>query len=158
MKKIIFTFFLFLVFLAFTLSSTESRNFEFYRGNISIDELFKKYPLFKKSHDNHITSELSALKIDEIKVVIFFGTWCHDSKRELPKALRIFKDIGISNENIELIAVGLDKKEPLGRAAKLNLLYTPTIIFFRESNEIGRIIEKPVRSLEEDIESIISSI
>jgi hypothetical protein len=64
----------------------------------------------------------------------------------------------MNDENIELIAVGLDKKEPLGRAAKLNLMYTPTLIFFRGSKEIGRIIEKPVLSLEEDIELIISSI
>jgi thiol-disulfide isomerase/thioredoxin len=102
--------------------------------------------------------ELSKLKDDDINVVVFFGTWCHDSKRELPKALKIFNKIGMNDENIELIAVGLDKKDPLGRAAKLNLMYTPTLIFFRGSKEIGRIIEKPVISLEKDIELIISSI
>jgi hypothetical protein len=37
-------------------------------------------------------------------------------------------------------------------------MYTPTLIFFRGSKEIGRIIEKPVISLEKDIELIISSI
>jgi thiol-disulfide isomerase/thioredoxin len=112
----------------------------------------------KKGFDNYVPLELSMLKDDDINVVVFFGTWCHDSKRELPKALKIFNKIGMNDENIELIAVGLDKKEPLGRAAKLNLMYTPTLIFFRGSKEIGRIIEKPVLSLEKDIELIISSI
>ena len=127
-------------------------------GSIEIEELFSEYSIFKKGYDNYVPSELSALKDDDIKVVVFFGTWCHDSKRELPKALKIFNVIGINDENIELIAVDLNKKEPLGRAAKLNLVYTPTLIFFRESKEIGRIIEKPDISLEKDIELIISSI
>jgi thiol-disulfide isomerase/thioredoxin len=127
-------------------------------GSIEIEELFSEYSIFKKGFDNYVPLELSMLKDDDINVVVFFGTWCHDSKRELPKALKIFNKIGMNDENIELIAVGLDKKEPLGRAAKLNLMYTPTLIFFRGSKEIGRIIEKPVLSLEKDIELIISSI
>lgn len=129
-----------------------------HRGSIEISELFNKHPIFKTGYDNYVPSDFSVLKYDDISVVIFFGTWCHDSKRELPKALKIFNEIGINDENIELIAVGLDKKEPQGRAAKLKLMYTPTLIFFRGSQEIGRIIEKPVISLEKDIALIISSI
>ena len=129
-----------------------------HHGSIEIEELFSEYSIFKKDYDDYVPSDLSALNNDDIKVIVFFGTWCHDSKRELPRALKIFNEIGINDENIELIAVDLNKKEPLGRAAKLNLLYTPTLIFFRGSKEIGRIIEKPVISLEKDIELIISSI
>ena len=129
-----------------------------YRGSIEIEELFSEYSIFKTGYDNYVPSDFSVLKHDDVSVVIFFGTWCHDSKRELPKALKIFNEIGINDENIELIAVGLDKKEPQGRAAKLRLMYTPTLIFFRGSQEIGRIIEKPVISLEKDIALIISSI
>ena len=129
-----------------------------HRGSIEIEELFSEYSVFKTGYDNYVPSDFSVLKYDDISVVIFFGTWCHDSKRELPKALKIFNEIGINVENIELIAVGLDKKEPQGRAAKLKLMYTPTLIFFRGSQEIGRIIEKPVISLEKDIALIISSI
>ena len=129
-----------------------------HNGNIEVEELFSKFSVFKVGYDDYVPSEVKELKDDNVKVVIFFGTWCHDSKREIPKALKIFNDIGINDKNIELIAVGLDKKEHLGRASKLNLVYTPTLIFFRGSKEIGRIIEKPVISLEKDIELIISSI
>ena len=129
-----------------------------HNGNIEVEELFSKFSVFKVGYDDYVPSEVKKLKDDNVKVVIFFGTWCHDSKREIPKALKIFNDIGINDKNIELIAVGLDKKEHLGRASKLNLVYTPTLIFFRGSKEIGRIIEKPVISLEKDIELIISSI
>jgi len=153
---------LILIVLLFLISCSANEHIETinkqHHGSIEIQELFSEYSIFKKGYDNYVPSELSALKDDDIKVVVFFGTWCHDSKRELPKALKIFNEIGINNENIELIAVGLNKKEPLGRAAKLNLIYTPTLIFFRGSKEIGRIIEKPVISLEKDIELIISTI
>ena len=155
MKLLQITFFVFLISCSAN-EKIENKNKQ-HRGSIEIEELFSEYSIFKKGFENYVPLELIKLKDDDVSVVVFFGTWCHDSKRELPKALKIFNEIGINNENIELIAVGLDKKEPLGRAAKLNLMYTPTIIFFRESKEIGRIIEKPVRSLEEDIESIISS-
>ena len=155
MKLLQITFFVFLI----SCSANEKieTKIKQHRGSIEIEELFYEYPIFKKGYDNYVPLQLSTLKYDDINVVVFFGTWCHDSKRELPKALKIFNEIGINDENIELVAVGIDKKEPEGRAAKLNLMYTPTIIFFRESKEIGRIIEKPVRSLEKDIESIISS-
>ena len=132
-----------------TTSNEHQKNLHF--GNIEIEELFYEYPIFKKGYDNYVPLQLNTVKYDDINVVVFFGTWCHDSKRELPKALKIFNKIGINDENIELVAVGLDKKEPLGRAAKLNLMYTPTLIFFRGSKEIGRIIEKQVISLEKDI-------
>jgi thiol-disulfide isomerase/thioredoxin len=156
MKILQITFFVFLI----SCSANEKieTKIKQHRGSIEIEELFYQYPIFKKGYDNYVPLQLSTLKYDDINVVVFFGTWCHDSKRELPKALKIFNKIGINDENIELIAVGLDKKEPLGRAAKLNLMYTPTLIFFRGSKEIGRIIEKPVISLEKDIELIISSI
>ena len=155
MKLFQITFFIFLI----SCSANEKieTKIKQHRGSIEIKELFYEYPIFKKGYDNYVPLQLSTLKYDDINVVVFFGTWCHDSKRELPKALKIFNEIGINDENIELVAVGLDKKEPQGRAAKLKIIYTPTIIFFRESKEIGRIIEKPVRSLEKDIESIISS-
>ena len=153
---------LILIVLLFLISCSANEKIETinkqHHGSIEIQELFSEYSIFKKGYDNYVPSELSALKDDDIKVVVFFGTWCHDSKRELPKALKIFNLIGMNDENIELIAVDLNKKEPLGRAAKLNLVYTPTLIFFRESKEIGRIIEKPDISLEKDIELIISSI
>tara|TARA_B100000035_G_scaffold230239_1_gene198399 strand:- start:86 stop:610 length:525 start_codon:yes stop_codon:yes gene_type:complete len=148
---------LLLIFSHFVNAMDESINKQ-HLGSIEIEELFSEHSIFKKGYDKYLPSGLSALKHDDISIIIFFGTWCHDSKRELPKALKIFNEIGINDKNIELIAVGLDKKEPQGRAAKLNLLYTPTLIFFRGSKEIGRIVEKPAISLEKDIELIISSI
>ena len=156
MKLLQITYFIFLISCSAN-ERIENINKQ-HRGSIEISELFNKHPIFKTGYDNYVPSDFSVLKYDDISVVIFFGTWCHDSKRELPKALKIFNEIGINDENIELIAVGLDKKEPQGRAAKFNLMYTPTLIFFRGSQEIGRIIEKPVISLEKDIALIISSI
>ena len=156
MKLLQITFFVFLISCSAN-EKIENKNNQ-HRGSIEIEELFYEYPIFKKGYDDYVPLQLNTVKYDDINVVVFFGTWCHDSKRELPKALKIFNKIGINDENIELVAVGLDKKEPLGRAAKLNLMYTPTLIFFRGSKEIGRIIEKPVISLEKDIELIISTI
>ena len=153
-----FRLIIFLVLIPFVAKGKNEFSNNHQLGSISVPELLENYEIFKRGYESYIPAEFGEMSIEGINVKIFFGTWCHDSKREVPKALKIFNDIGINDENIELIAVGLDKKEPLGRASKLNLMYTPTLIFFRGSKEIGRIIEKPVISLEKDIELIISSI
>lgn len=150
--------FLSLFLLSCLVYGEKNQHIDHFTGNITITELFESYKEFEKSYDNYIPANFGEISIEGLNVKIFFGTWCHDSKRELPRLLKIFKQIGIEDANIELIAVGTNKKEPQGRATKLNLVYTPTLIFFRGSQEIGRIIEKPVISLEKDIALIISPI
>ena len=138
--------------------SKENLSIEHHVGNITIPELFETYDVFKKGYENYIPTNFDEISIEGVSAKIFFGTWCHDSKRELPRLLKIFKQIGIEDENIELIAVGINKKEPQGRATELGLSYTPTFIFFYRAEEIGRIIEKPKLSLETDIAEILSGI
>ena len=83
-----------------------------------------------------------------------FGTWCHDSKREVPRMLRILDSIGMPFEKISLIAVDIRKSEPGGRGKLFNIKRTPTFIFFKEGEEVGRIIERPDVNLESDLKKI----
>lgn len=136
----------------------ENLSIEHHVGNITIAELFETYGVFERGYKNYVPANLDKTSIKGVSVKILFGTWCHDSKRELPRLLKIFKQIGIEDANIELIAVGINKKEPQGIATELGLIYTPTFIFFRETEEVGRIIEKPKLSLELDIARILSGI
>ena len=155
MKKNIFLFLLLFVLPACTLPNSQTKNFEFHKGNITIDELFNKYPVFSIQPELEIINSEFSIE-DDIKVLIFFGTWCHDSKRELPRLFKILQSYGLSDNNLELIAVGPDKRDPLNRAEDYNLLYTPTIVFLKDSKEVGRIVEKPKKSLEIDIVEILS--
>ena len=47
------------------------------------------------------------------------------------------------------------KEEPEGRAKALDVRFTPTFIFFSDDVELGRIIERPVQSLQADIAAMV---
>ena len=79
---------------------------------------------------------------------VLFGTWCHDSQREIPKLLRMLEDINLKPEKISLIGLDYDKNEPLNRGEMLGVKRTPTIIFYKDEIEIGRIEETPKIMLE----------
>ena len=74
----------------------------------------------------------------------------------MPRLFKILQSYGLSDNNLELIAVGPDKRDSFNRAADYNLIYTPTIVFLKDSKEVGRIVEKPKKSLEIDIVEILS--
>jgi thiol-disulfide isomerase/thioredoxin len=90
---------------------------------------------------------------------IFMGTWCGDSKREVPAMLKILNEIGFDSVDISLITVGnnaeLYKKSPQGEELGKNIVRVPTFIIYDKKKEIGRIIEYPVESLERDLLKIL---
>ena len=78
------------------------------------------------------------------------GTWCHDSKREVPRAIKLFNLLALDNEKIKIVALNKQKKGYFKNYKSFNIKRTPTIIFFKNGKEIGRIIERPSESIEED--------
>lgn len=121
-------------------------------GDIQIQNLFTEYPLFKFRYDNYeVTDRINLSDLEDISVVIIFGTWCHDSKREVPRMLRILDSAGVGTEQLSLIGVDINKTEPKGREKLYNLRNTPTLILLRNGKEVGRIIERPNVSLEADL-------
>ena len=121
-------------------------------GDIQIQNLFTEYPLFKFRYDNYeVTDQINLSDLEDISVVIMFGTWCHDSKREVPRMLRILDSAGVGTEKISLIGVDTKKAEPKGREKLYNLRNTPTLILLKNGKEVGRIIERPNVSLEADL-------
>jgi len=98
------------------------------------------------------------LKGYELK--LFLGTWCGDSKREMPRIIKILKEAKFPIENLEIIALdrrkGFYKKSPGGEEKGLNISKVPTLIFFKNGKEVNRIVESPIASLEEDILSILN--
>ena len=57
-------------------------------------------------------------------------------------------DIHLKPEMISLIGLDYQKNEPLNRGKILGVKRTPTIIFYKDETEIGRIEETPKMMLE----------
>ena len=89
-------------------------------------------------------------------ITVVMGTWCGDSKLQVPHFYKIVDALGIPEKNITLICVDGDKKAENGLIDNLNIERVPTFIFSREGKELGRIIESPRKSLEQDMLAILT--
>lgn len=131
---------------------------EINRNDLLTDDFISWYT------DNYNNLKLDSSNISTIKnnisandaIIVVLGTWCIDSKREIPHLFKILDTVGFDYKKINIIAVDLGKKAGNIDIKNLDIIRIPTIIYMRDNNEIGRIIEKPVVSLEEDLISFIT--
>ncbi len=93
-------------------------------------------------------------------ITVFMGTWCGDSKREVPRFYKILEELDFPLDRITMVAVNNQrdfyKQSPGGEHEGLNIHRVPTFIFYKEGEEINRIVESPKTTLEEDILAILS--
>ncbi|OJJ20087.1 hypothetical protein BKI52_16575 [marine bacterium AO1-C] len=110
---------------------------------------------YKAYEVNNQELKLDKKDLKNLKIKIFLGTWCGDSKREVPRFLKVAAQLGIAPSQIEMIALKRDRKSPDGEYKGLNIHHVPTFIVSQGTQELGRITEEPVQSLEADLVKII---
>jgi len=117
------------------------------------------YTWFPKQYDAYHPdlNGFDSANLKQISIKIFMGTWCHDSKREVPRLYKILDELYYDYENFEIIGLTKDKKGYFQDYATFGITNTPTIIFYRNDVEIGRIIEEPKGSLEDQMARIIAN-
>ncbi len=116
---------------------------------------------FLKGYDGYqfnseVVNKLIEINKDDLTIKIVMGTWCPDSRREVPRFMRIMDIWNIPAEKITFIGVDNEKQSPIGEYDKLDIQRVPTFIFYKNNIEAGRIIENPVTSLEQDIINILT--
>lgn len=99
----------------------------------------------------------SAASGNDIEFLLFSGSWCGDSRSEVPKIYKLLNMSKISTEKIKLLGVGRDKREPSGLSEKFNIERVPTLIVLRNGVELGRVVEYPLYSWEADIFAYLSN-
>ena len=130
-------------------------------GEVSREQLFFDYPHWQYIYDEYEAVEkiIDSLAISkmEIDVEIFFGTWCGDSRRDVPRFYKVLDESDFTSENkVKLYAVNRKKKLKNELAEKRKIQRVATFIFYKKQKEIGRIVEYPHISLENDILDIIN--
>lgn len=114
---------------------------------------------FKSNYDDYIPTKsyIKKLgkKLNNVEITIVLGTWCSDSKREVPRYYKILNEVGYDTKHIKLIAVDRNKEAPGIDIRDINIQKVPIFIFYKNSEEIGRIIETPNKSLERDTWKIV---
>ena len=98
-------------------------------------------------------------KIDsDINILVFLGTWCSDCQRELPRFLKIVEAMKNNHFTCQLIGVDRSKQDPQGLAEQYQIEFVPTFIVQKNGRELGRIVEAPMLSIEQDLQEILSVI
>jgi len=118
------------------------------------------FPEFKAGYDSYYAAykpdSVSLIELNKLvkgkKVTIVFGSWCGDSKYQVPNFLKIADALKLSEKDITFIAVDGAKKAENGLIDKLKIERVPTFIFTdKKGTEVGRITERPHETLEKDM-------
>jgi thiol-disulfide isomerase/thioredoxin len=103
-----------------------------------------------------IVNKLTEISKEGITIKIVMGTWCPDSRREVPRFMRIIDEWNFPMDKITFIGVDIAKLSPVREYDYLNIERVPTFIFYKNNIELGRIIENPKTSLEQDMVNILT--
>jgi thiol-disulfide isomerase/thioredoxin len=92
------------------------------------------------------SADAGAVKIfsqqkDLFTVLIFGGTWCHDSQNILPVFYRLVDKSGFPDNHITLVGVDRQKTAPHNWHTTWNITMVPTFIILQNGKEMGRVVE-----------------
>ena len=114
---------------------------------------------FKKEYDNYtpdgeIMSQVTSL-LDEITVTIVLGTWCSDSREQVPRFMKIIE--APENAFREPVIICVDRYKKAGDVTLegMDILKVPTFLVYHYGMELGRIIETPKTTLEKDLLTVL---
>ncbi|NIM58738.1 MAG: hypothetical protein GTO16_07310 [Candidatus Aminicenantes bacterium] len=129
-------------------------------GPLSKEEILENFPDWQEIVASYVpnmevVAELQSIQYP-IEIEIFLGTWCPDTKRNVSAYFQIMDMV--DNPLITTTYIGIprdkDSREPYIEGK--NITKVPTFIVVINYEEKGRIIENPVKSVEEDLLDIIN--
>ncbi len=110
---------------------------------------------YKNYNPDTVTVKEVEYNLDGVKTTIVMGTWCSDSREQVPRFFKVMDEAGYNTDNVSIICVDRERKDLTGAVDSLDIKLVPTFIFYRDGNELGRIVESPQQTIEEDIYDII---
>ena len=96
-------------------------------------------------------------KLKNYKIKIVMGTWCSDSRREVPAFYKVLDELQYPTDKVNLVFVNRKLKAPGVDKKKENITNVPTIIVSQKGKEVGRIVESPINTLESDLSDILNN-
>ncbi len=156
-----------MLFISFTTfgqaSYLDKNNQEHLWGKIQLSDL-QEAPFqdwFNSTYDAFqpdLGEEFPQTKLQDTEVTIFLGTWCGDSKLWVPRFVKLWDELGLDRNQLHFVALHnkstVYKQGPEGEEKGLNIHRVPTFIFEQNDQEIARIVESPLNSLEADLAQI----
>jgi len=162
MKKAVWIFTIFISFISCKTQQVASKNsIPFHPYQVSYDEKGRKvlrglitrsdiendtaFAWFKKNYNlgKPDANAIAAFKqhTNDLKVLVFVGTWCPDTQNLLPEFYRLTDASGFADSSITLIGVDNDKTTLDNLNTTFHLVDVPTFIVMKNGKEVGRVVE-----------------
>lgn len=166
------TLFLLLCSLSFYIASAQPFNHEVIKddtpillGKINKDILlegtYKQWfdPNYNKYQPNEKEVAVLKNKLSAYTITAFFGSWCGDSREQLPNFYKVVEDANFPLARLTTVAVNNErdfyKQSPGGEEEGLVIHRVPTFIIYKDGQEVNRIVEHPITTLEGDLSKIL---
>jgi len=124
-------------------------------GPVSYEDILEHLPDWKNVHQHSQPADevIRGIKgIDmPLDIQCFVGTWCSDSKNEIPPFMKSLNLAGNSHIQIELIGVDRQKDDPDHLGPMNNIERVPTFIVISDGVELFRMVEFPETTFAEDL-------
>ena len=129
-------------------------------GPLKKEEIFKNNPCWEELVSSYtpnpdVIERLASLSFP-ITVEVILGTWCLDSKEHVSAYFKIIELA--DNPYLTTLYTGIprdkDSRQPFVEGKDIERV--PTFIVYQDDREKGRIIEHPLKSIEEDLLEIIN--
>ncbi len=126
---------------------------------ISRKKILEAGPEWRENYDKYepAADMVDALKSKmgpDIRIDVYLGLWCKDSKNNVPPFLKIIDQIGTAAQVRYFNLPKKEDKEKKYFVEDLKIDRVPTFIAYRGGKEIGRIVENPQSGMIEDLMEI----
>lgn len=129
-------------------------------GPLTPDEIIGTHPDWQDVVTGYVPAEQAIQKLKDInipvQIEVFLGTWCSDSKTQVSAFFKVLDAIDSPLITASYIGLPKDKaaRQPYIEGRDIQRL--PTFIVSVDGQEVGRIIETPVKSVEQDLLDILA--
>jgi thiol-disulfide isomerase/thioredoxin len=124
-------------------------------GRFSEKDLASRYSWFEDGKQKYTPDDITVEALlpysRRLSFVVVMGTWCSDSQKHVPAFFKLMEVLHIPETDIALIGVDRNKSSGDPEVDRLHIAYVPTFIVFYNGKEVGRIVENPRISLENDL-------
>lgn len=128
-------------------------------GKLDVESLESSLAGFQDCFDTYHPQELFIQKIrslrEYIRLEVFMNTECSRSKELIPSFIKILKTADNPYIEAEYFLLPNDQSQWETYSEGRSISKIPTFIVYNENLEMGRIVEKPLQSLEQDLVDIL---
>ncbi|TKB51138.1 thioredoxin family protein [Ferrimonas sediminicola] len=143
----------------FATCSQEEKQEVILTGELAMADIMEAIPGYGENFDRYAPQAewVDALKMVETptEIVVIIGTWCPDCHRETPRFAKLLEQVNNDKLTVRYIGVDRQKSDPDKLAAAYDFQRIPTFMVIQQGKEIGRIVETPSHSLEQDLAEIL---